>query len=851
MRVPTCCWVLLVALCALFSNGNAQAKQVYTLGVLAFRSVPETEARWKPLVEHLDQALGGGVLRLAAVDYKELNRLIANNEADFVLTNPGHFVLLRSNNTLLDVLATLIVKEQDIPITGFGGVIIAQRDRTDLERIESLAGKKAAATESYSLGGYQAQIFEFTQHGVPIPKDDKMLFTGMPHDKVVAAVLDGTADIGFVRSGVLEAMTREGKLDSARIKVLNPQDLPGFPFAISTRLYPEWPFIAMPHVPQAMARKMAAILLLLDENSVAVQKADIAGFSIATNYAPVEELLRTLRMPPYDHAPHFTTDDVWKRYREQILIAAVALLTLSLLAISLFWTNRRLAVLRAHSADYASKLEIERQRLASIIWGTNVGTWEWNVRTGETVFNKRWAEIVGYSLAELSPISIKTWNTLTHPDDLTKSGERLERHFRGETDHYEMEARMRHKNGDWVWVMDRGRVVEWTADGKPLRMSGSHMDITIRKRAENVLMESEARFRLMANTAPVMIWLADADRRCSWANKTFLTFTGHTLDRIMGNGRLENAHPDDWQITRENYFRYYDRREPFRLEYRLRRFDGEYRWIVDSGSPRFDASGLFVGYIGSCIDITEHKQSLIRLNDVRNALERSNTDLEQFAYAISHDLQAPLRSISSFLQLLKKRYGESLTSEAGEFIDFAVDGAARMRDMIQGLLEYSRIHARGEQFSAIDLEIAADHAVTNLHSTIEECGASIQIAPLPTVMGDGAQLMRLFQNLIGNALKYRRKEVTPEIRISAQQADDGWRIAVSDNGIGIEPQHYSRLFRVFQRLHGSNEYDGTGVGLALCKRIVERHGGRIWVESEPERGSTFYFTLPEGASALE
>jgi signal transduction histidine kinase len=225
-------------------------------------------------------------------------------------------------------------------------------------------------------------------------------------------------------------------------------------------------------------------------------------------------------------------------------------------------------------------------------------------------------------------------------------------------------------------------------------------------------------------------------------------------------------------------------------------------------------------------------------------LTRSNQDLEQFAYVASHDLQEPLRMVTSFLQLLSARYGGKLDGNAKEFINFATDGAQRMHAMINDLLTYARVDKAGGRFSLVDCGEALRQTISNLQVAIRESGASITHGPMPAVQGDEVQIVQLFQNLIGNAIKFRRVGVPPKIHIEIERGEREWTISIEDNGIGIEPNYHERIFQIFQRLHGREEYSGTGIGLALSKKIVERHSGRIWVESTPGLGSTFSFTLP-------
>ena len=227
---------------------------------------------------------------------------------------------------------------------------------------------------------------------------------------------------------------------------------------------------------------------------------------------------------------------------------------------------------------------------------------------------------------------------------------------------------------------------------------------------------------------------------------------------------------------------------------------------------------------------------------IEEELRRSNADLEQFAYVASHDLQEPLRMVASYMQLLDRRYGDKLGQDAQDFIGFAVDGAQRMQRLIDDLLAYSRIGIRGVPFEPTDSEVAFNRAMGNLEVSIEETGADVTHEPLPTVIGDSGQLVQLFQNLIGNGIKFSGSDV-PEVRVDAVPVEAGWQFSVSDNGIGIDSQYSERIFELFRRLHGRDEYPGTGIGLAICKKIVQRHGGTISVASEPGMGSTFYFTL--------
>lgn len=273
-----------------------------------------------------------------------------------------------------------------------------------------------------------------------------------------------------------------------------------------------------------------------------------------------------------------------------------------------------------------------------------------------------------------------------------------------------------------------------------------------------------------------------------------------------------------------------DTKQPVNYEYGLK-IDKDEFWFVATVSPMTADAVVWVAR-----DITDRKQ-------MEEELRRSNAELQQFAYVASHDLQEPLRMVTSYLQLLERRYKNHLDADAYDFIEFAVDGARRMKQLINDLLAYSRVGTRGKPFEPTDCEAVVRQVLADLQLTIADSGAQITLDPLPTVMGDDAQLAQLFQNLLSNALKFRNEQ-PPQIHVGAKQGQDGWTFWVQDNGIGLEPDYADRIFVIFQRLHSRTEYPGTGIGLAICKKIVERHGGRIWVESGLGPGTTFYFTIP-------
>jgi C4-dicarboxylate-specific signal transduction histidine kinase len=335
-------------------------------------------------------------------------------------------------------------------------------------------------------------------------------------------------------------------------------------------------------------------------------------------------------------------------------------------------------------------------------------------------------------------------------------------------------------------------------------------------------------------------WERDfANATMSWSDECRQIFEGPEDQTHISFADFESRiHPDDRHIFEAAFNDSLETKEPGSVEHRLVLDGGRLRTVHQRWNCQFDHAGKPTICFGYVQDITERKA-------LEEELKRSNTELEQFAYAASHDLREPLRMVSSFVSLLERKYEGALDAEAHEFIAFARDGAQRMDSLINGLLNYSRVGHANLVFARVELGEIAREALLNLTATLEACQGDVEIVSgLPAVQGNHGELVRLVQNLVGNALKYRRPEAKPRIRINAARKGHEWVMTVSDNGIGIAPEHHERIFGIFQRLHVHQQYEGAGIGLAVCKKIVERHKGRIWVESEPGQGSSFSFTLP-------
>jgi PAS domain S-box-containing protein len=383
-------------------------------------------------------------------------------------------------------------------------------------------------------------------------------------------------------------------------------------------------------------------------------------------------------------------------------------------------------------------------------------------------------------------------------------------------------------------LIREGGVVAWIAS------FGN--DITQRRKAEAELHRSEERNRTLLESLPQHIFFKDPQGRFITVNEPFARdfnlppaeLVGKTDHDLFPAELADKYRADDIRVMEA-------RRTETIVETNVAH--GESRYVEVVKAPVIDADGEVAGVLGVFTDITERVRAEQELQRTAAELTRSNEELEQFAYVASHDLQEPLRMVASYTQLLGRRYRGKLDADADEFIHYAVDGATRMQGLINDLLAYSRVGTQGRPFEETELDAVLDRALANLQLALEESAADVERGPLPRLTVDPVQMVQLFQNLVGNALKFRG-DAPARVRITAEPVEDAWQFAVRDRGIGIEPAYFERIFIIFQRLHGTRQYAGTGIGLSICKKIVNRHGGRIWVESEPGQGSVFYFTLP-------
>ncbi|MCI0448632.1 MAG: PAS domain S-box protein [Chlorobi bacterium] len=379
-----------------------------------------------------------------------------------------------------------------------------------------------------------------------------------------------------------------------------------------------------------------------------------------------------------------------------------------------------------------------------------------------------------------------------------------------------------------------------------VRLWGTQRDITESKKAQEELHRIQFRLATLLNNLPDVV-LYETGSGNEFYSENIVDLLGYPASKFNERNFFSNIiHPGDLKIIerKKEEWSQSGAGGVLNLEFRVRRADGRYVWIEDHMIKVKNDDGT-EHLSGVRIDVTEHKQAEEKLKQLAEKLAQSNKELEQFAYVASHDLQEPLRMVASYIQLLQRRYKGQLTSEADEFINYAVDGVMRMKTLINDLLIYSRVNTKEFPPETVDCNKIVEQILANLKAAIDESKATVNVETLPTLNINSLQISQLFQNLISNAIKFRKEGVAPVVNITSKHAGSEWLFTVSDNGIGIEKEFTDRIFEIFQRLHTHNEYPGTGIGLAVCKKIVEKLGGHLWVESEHSVGSTFNFTIPD------
>lgn len=496
-----------------------------------------------------------------------------------------------------------------------------------------------------------------------------------------------------------------------------------------------------------------------------------------------------------------------------------------------------------------------RMRLATE--ATGVGIWEWNVKTGALRWDSRMFQMYGVTPTETGLVPYSAWATALLPEEL----EAQELALRDTVLHCSHGSReFRILRGNEVRHIQSVETVRTDEHGEAEWVLGTNLDITERKRAEDALRESEANFRTMADSIPQLAWIAHADGRIFWYNQRWYEYTGTTLGQMEGWGWQSVHHPDMLASVMRRWTAAIANGEPFEMEFPIRGADGTFREFLTRIQPLKDVDGRVVQWFGTNTDVDRLKhaeeavQSLNasleqRVLDRTAEVEAANKELEAFSYSISHDLRAPLRAMNGFAGMALESLGADIPPTAAHYLDRIRSNGVRMGQLIDDLLAFARLSRQPVRRQLVDMRHLVEGVVQEL-TTLSGVGAmDIRIGALQPCMGDPALLRQVWMNLLSNAIKYSKGRDHSVIEIESASDGGEEKYLVRDNGVGFEMQYAHKLFGVFQRLHRADEFEGTGVGLAIVQRVIHRHGGRVWAEAQLDHGATFHFTVPRTSHA--
>lgn len=732
----------------LFSSTYAQNKQV-RIGVLALRGAEESMQRWSPTADYLTDQIPGYTFVIVPLDFEQIFEAVKDGSVDFALENSSIYVELEYLYGI-DRIATLNALCRRKATNQFGGIIFTTKNRNDINIPDDLKDKSFMAVDETSFGGWRMSQREFKDLGIDPYHDFESMQFGGTHDQVVYAVQKGEVDAGTVRTGILEKMDKEGKIDIADFKILNQQYPENFSLLISTRLYPEWPFAKVKHTSDQLALQVSIALLSMPSDSKAAIAAAIAGWTIPHDYQPVHDCLKELRVSPYKDLGKITLVNLIEQYWEWILLLFISVIILVVVVIYINRLNRKL---------------------------------------------------------ELTTIELKN------------SHNRLEQ-----------------------------KVEERTSE---LRQSNKELirESKDRKQAEEAIVASEQKYRtLFDGTFDIVLSITPAGNISSW-NKRAEEVFGYTANEIIGKNTSvlvpkELLNKQKEIITKVKESGFVEGLESIRVAK-----DGTRIPVEMTVSTMKDRDGNLIGLSAIIRDITQRKQAEDELKKHRNHLEEMvkerTKDIESFTYSVSHDLRAPLRAISGFSEILLDEYKDKLDDEAQRLIKVIRKNALNMNQLIADLLNFSRLGRQKIKTVNINMKTLAGDVFDELRQEYLKHDIKFKLGEIPPAMGDSNLIRLVFANLIVNALKFSQNEKEPEIEISSMEKDKQLFYYVKDNGVGFEMEYVDKIFGVFQRLHTSEDFEGTGVGLAIVQKIIQKHSGKVWAEGEVDKGATFYFSLKQ------
>ncbi len=883
-------FVLILALSGLMVQ--AEPIPILAIGVLAKRPVALENPLWQPLADYLQRSLGDVRVTLDVYDFEGMEKAVQHRQVDIVITSPSDYLIYAHRIGLSAPLASVVSEGADHALLrGFGGTILVRAERSDLQILHDLKGRRIALIGRQSLGGYQAQAYELDQAGIHLPGAVQLIETGLPYENVLQALLDGKADAAFVRSGILETWQREGRIAPGTLRVLNRKDLPGFPDAISTPLYPERPVAAMPHVDEALAKRVTAALLEMPEDHAGLEKVGLHGFTLPYDYEPVRALTRAMHLPPYENEPPVTLEDIWRDHRAMLITLVAGVVAITTLLLLLIGYATRLRTTRQAILCKAEELEHERGELrsAQAALGERIKEQTCLYAVFRVTENLRTplSEIL-QAVAELLPpawfhpenaAACIEWEGQCYctanfhdPADQQTALIRINNERRGSVTVAYLESHPRPHEGPFL--PEERLLLDAVAE----RLSSTIQRRTVEENARN----REEIFRAIVSQASDSITLIDVetlrftefnDAACEGLGYTREDFARLRLPDIQGefdsatvarmiqgflkvgavqfdtlrrhkNGNLRDVHVSLKVIRIQDRdflsIIWLDITERKQAEQELAHYRNELERLVAERTAKLEAA------------MRELDQQTIALQAAKEQAEEASRTKSAFLANMSHEIRTPMNAIIGLTHLIRR---DSTSDRQKQQLDKVTQAAHHLLNIINDILDFSKIEAGKMTLDLTDFDV--DRVIGNVCTlALEKAEAKglelvADLAGLPPALhGDGLRLGQVLLNFVGNAVKFTEQgSIVICGKVARIESGRLWvRFEVRDTGIGLSPAQQARLFQAFEQADVSTtrSYGGTGLGLAISGRLAELMGGRVGVVSEPGHGSTFWFEAPFG-----
>lgn len=858
-----------------FPTPYAAPPETLHIGVLALGRGSEEETRWQMVADYLQKRLGNVQVRLAMVDFDGLEDAVRGRRVDVVVTNPLDYLIMTHRMGLSAPLVSVVRAADGQSLQGYGGVILARSDRSDIRTVSDLKGRRIAAVDPRSLGGYQAQALELAKAGIRIPKDVEIIVTGLAQDNALGALQDGRADAAFVRGGILDIWIQEGKVAPGALKVVSPRDLPGYPWAVSTPLYPGWPIVAMPQLEEATARRVAAELLQMPKGTLSETVSGVYGFALPYDYEPVRDLAQRLRLPPYDIAPPISFGDIWRKYHWIIVFLMVCILAVMVLLLLTLAYASRLNRARVELSRNAERLNAERnwlrtllETIPDLIWLKDPeGVYIFCNPGFERLRGASEDQIIGKTAYDF--VDSKTADGFRDrdraaalSDQPTISEEWLIHGEEGRQGLYQViRAPMRDQDGALIGVLSIARdITEIKKAEAELKRYRRHLEDLVAERtaeldqANALLKESEKRYELALDAADEGLWDWNMQKNTAYCSPAYYKMLGYEPDELGSETQrhlVDLLHPEDRERLLPKMQAAMESVGHYQFEFRMRTRSGGYKWIVSQGKVvERDEQGRPVRAIGTHTDLTARKQIEFELRSAKDQAEAANRAKSAFLANMSHEIRTPMNAVVGFAHLIGQ---EPLSARQRNHLDKMTASSRHLLQIINDILDFSKIEAGKITLDIRDFELARvmDHVCGMVAERVSEKNLDllVDMGHVPAMLrGDDMRLGQILLNLVGNAVKFTETGHV-SIRVSDRETEGEelmLSFQVEDTGIGMAPEQVARLFAAFEQADSSTtrRFGGTGLGLAITRRLVRLMGGRIHVESQPGRGTVFHIDIP-------